>query len=174
MNNLDKTLTDTHGPLMRRCLIAKDAEFVVAKWLSIRGFDLKIGGLHLAPTWQTQKAYRDNGDINVVGKGICEVKGSSKVFTSQATSWRFDNMFVDTEEKVNEKLHQTWAWVIVSKDLKYGAFVKAASFSQWELLKSRYTTAYGKQESVYSAPLNCVEFRDLNAIPQHIEDICNG
>ena len=173
LNNLTKTLTETHGPLMRRCLVAKDAEFVVAKWLSIRGFDLNIGGLHLAPTWQEQKKYRDKGDINIVGRGVCEVKGTSKVFTSHS-DWPFKDAFIDTKAKVQEKISNTWAWVTVSQDMRYGAFVLASTFDQWSLNPSRYTTQYGKSESVYSAPLSIVTFRDLTAIPENLESICNA
>ena len=175
LNDFQKNLNDTYVPTMRRCVKAKDAEFVAAKWCSLAGLDLEIGGLHIGPDPSVRNDYKDSGDIHVVGKGNLEVKHWYKTAFSCRDDFPYPDIFVDTEKKVTGKIDQTWAWLTISPDMVYGALVMADTFDSWKLRKDAYKArGWDHMESVYSAPMNCVRFYNVTKPPKRVVDMLGG
>lgn len=130
------------------------AQFHVARWL----YALRRGKIDIfIPALGTDlDKFTDGGDLIINGRDVVEVKHRYKIPFTCADDWPFADMIVSNVEPTDRKA-DTFMWVIVNKDMTYGARIMATSKPHW---RKRYMWCgnFKRHEWKYVVGLEHVKF----------------
>lgn len=159
-------MTEQHQKFLNRLSNSLGATFAVAKFLSMRGYDVYIPALKYSPTAKEHMDYVDTGDIKIrKGKGEwerVEVKGRGIQFScpEDFKALGFDDMFISSKKAVDRANPLPKAYFIVSKDLKTAAIIYRKTRDQW-FEKDINPTNTGNKETVYAVSVDVPKFVTL-------------
>ena len=127
------------------------AVFVVAKWLHLKGYDVKISA---------DRGVVDNGDIfaNKPNQPIkrIEVKGRNVNFTG-ASDWPYEDMLVSNEAAVKRAWDDDPHYVILNSAMTHAALVLPETKQHWKVIK-KWASNTRKEEYFYTCPIEHVKF----------------
>jgi hypothetical protein len=127
------------------------AVFVVAKWLHLKGYDVKI---------PADRGVVDLGDIfaNKPDTPVSriEVKGRNISFTC-ALDWPYADMLVSNEAAVKRAWDSDPHYVILNAEMTHVALILPETKQHWKIVK-KWASNTRKHEYFYTCPIEHVQF----------------
>ena len=144
-------MADNHTKFLEHLKESKTAVWVVARWLSERGYSVKINPTPVADKHENWESYADNGDIEINQR--VEIKEVSQTFTSTA-DWPFGTEFiVCARHSFDRATPKPFAYIILSKCNKYAAIVMVSTHKYWYVERRKDSRYEDVSQEFYFCPL---------------------
>jgi len=162
----------THRRFTKYLVESVTPQFVVARWLHFQGFDVSVKGLQIADD-AADPVYTDGGDITVSGKGVVDVKHLASVMFRSADDFPYAYATAGFKPSIDKLLPDLYAGIFVSVDCEAAYIVKTSTRRHW-FVRDVVDAVTDKTKKSYFIELKYVNFVDLLALPQHLENRIHG
>lgn len=132
----------------------------IVEWLYRKEWKITLPALVLRPKNSNYKDYQDDGDIFAEKNGKklrFEVKYNLRGNFTCRDDWPYPDFFIADKNSLERANGGVAAYFWVSNDLTHAAFVRQETNQHWRLIK-RYMKNTDKEQSIYTCPLDFVEF----------------
>ena len=146
-------MTDQHSKFVVRLAESRRAVFRVGEWLNYRGHDLFI------------PKHIDRGDIRIISKSegvpdhVIEVKHTQVEFTCE-NDYPHSFPIVSNMASVERNRGNIFAYIVLSKDMKFGIIMRAKFSEHWFPRKIRAGNT-GNVEDFYMCPMPYADFLSI-------------
>ena len=158
-------MTDQHSKFVVRLAESRRAVFRVGEWLNYRGHDLFIPATTFAPTAADAPKHIDRGDIRIISKSegvpdhVIEVKHTQVEFTCE-NDYPHSFPIVSNMASVERNRGNIFAYIVLSKDMKFGIIMRAKFSEHWFPRKIRAGNT-GNVEDFYMCPMPYADFLSI-------------
>ena len=156
-----------HNAFLLNLVNSVPAQFAVARWMHMKGFDISIDGFKYAPDVGYDE-YSDDGDITTP-KGIVDVKHLQSNNFTDVFDHGYDSAVAGFKLSIDKLLAKgLYASIFVSTSMKHAYIVKASTKDQWTVkdMPDKVTKLW---KPSYMADFSLCCFIDLQAIPKDIK-----
>ena len=153
-----------HQKFLQHLDSSSESVFIVAKFLYLKGFDVKISGLSKAERHSDWKKHKDDGDLFLYHKGKehrIEVKGLSCDFTGKG-DWVFSDFIVCAKHSFDNAIKKPLAYFILNKDRTHAAIVKSITKNKWRVVTRSDHRYENVTQEFYVCPFECINWIKLN------------
>jgi hypothetical protein len=156
-------MTDNHAGFVKRLLASRHAMFVVAEWLSEKGFDVRLPAIKARRHDQKIEDFVDDGDIFISKDGSperrVEVKNIRHEFTG-VDDYPYKNVIIANKASFDRGNDNLSCFIIIGKDLNNVIIVNEATMPHWEVLSVTPKNT-GNLEHFYACDKTLLKFRRL-------------
>lgn len=151
---------NTYEEFAQRLRASIPGVLAIVGWLYRHGWAVSLPALVLRPKDQHYTKYQDRGDLFATkGDKACrfEVKYMQRANFTCMDDYPFDDFFIADADAVDRANGEVEAYIWVSNNLKYAAFVRQGTSPHWEV-KVRHFKNTNKEQAIYVCSLDHVEF----------------
>jgi len=155
--------SENHKRFLKHLKESEPTRWMVARWLTSRGYSVQLQGMKEAPTAERWKEFADEGDLYVTMR--VETKQLTCDFTCRE-DWPFRKDFiVCARHSFDLAQPKPYAYVILNRAGTHAAFVLTSGWKQWRV-GTRTDSRYEKvAQEFYFAPLESIVFAALEQPP---------
>jgi hypothetical protein len=153
-------MKDNHEIFLKHLTDSSESVFIVAKYLYLKGLDIKINGLKKAGKHSDWKKYKDDGDLFIIKNDISyriEVKGLSCDFTNN-TDWCFKDFIVCAKHSFDHAEVKPYAYFILNKKRTHSAIVKTNQTYNWNVVTRKDNRYQNVSQEFYTCQLDHIEW----------------
>jgi len=144
-------MTANHDKFQEHLLASHEATIIVTRWLTAKGFDVTLRGLHVAPEAKDWRDYADSGDLEIISRA--EVKHLSAEFTC-VDDWPFHDFMVCAKHSWDNAKQKPYRYFYLNKDCTHMASLDPGKTRKHWSVTTRRDTRYDdlSQEFYVCAP----------------------
>lgn len=153
-------MKDNHERFLKHLDSSAEPVFIVAKYLYLKGLDVKISGLKKAKKHSDWKKYKDDGDLFILKNDISyriEVKGLSCDFTNEK-DWPFKDFIVCAVHSFKNANLKPYAYFILNKKRTHCAIVKTINQDNWSVVLRKDSRYENVSQEFYTCQLTNIEW----------------
>jgi|TARA_R110000744_G_C18997452_1_gene521367 hypothetical protein len=153
-------MNSNHSKFLKHLDNSSEAVFIVAKYLYLKGLDVRINALKKAKKHSDWKKYKDDGDLFIFNKNKSyriEVKGLSCDFTNK-NDWSFKDFIVCAKHSFDNSNPKPYAYFILNKKRTHCAIVKEKTSGIWNIVQRKDNRYQNIVQEFYTCDLSKIEW----------------
>jgi hypothetical protein len=142
---------------------SSEAVFVVAKYLYLKGLDVRINALKKSKSHSEWKKFKDDGDLFIYhkkNKYRIEVKGLSCDFTDDK-DWAFKDFIVCAKHSYDNAKLKPYAYFILNKNKTHIGRVKSSTKHNWNVVSRKDNRYKNVKQEFYTCELSDIEWINI-------------
>lgn len=133
-------------------------EWLIARWLSERGYDVTKRALRIRPESSRMQQYSDGGDLEIIFR--VEVKRRNIDFTSRET-YPYDTVIVDVAHTFDSARTKPYCYFILNTNATCFALVMVKKTQNQWIKSKRFDASKNRERTFYECPVELCSFHQM-------------